>query len=164
MDVITTLFVATLRISVPYVWAALGGFYSERAGIVNLALEGMLLNGALAAVLAAHALESAGMPGAAAGWAGVAAAVAAGGATGALHALVCVRARGDQITSGIAINLLSAGLTELVLTLVFGSASNSARVAGIEPWRIPGLEAWSVTRTLVCTPLVLLAIGAVLGS
>ena len=160
MDALALFAIATLRITVPYWWAALGGFYSERSGIVNLALEGMLLHGALATVLAAHALEAAGVPGVTAAWGGVAAGALAGAATGALHALVCVRARGDQITSGIAINLLAAGLSKLVLTLVFGSASNSVRISGMPPWNIPGLADWSVTRTLVCTPLVLLAVMA----
>ncbi len=164
MDLIAPLIVATLRISAPYLWASLGGWYSERSGIVNLALEGMLLHGALACVLAAHACEQAGASGAVAAWAGIAAAILAGALTGALHAAACVAAKGDQITSGIAINLLAAGVTKLVLTLVFGSASNSARIAGLEPWAIPGLAHWGVTRVLFCTPLVLFAAVAVAGS
>jgi simple sugar transport system permease protein len=160
MELLAPLVVATLRIAAPYVWAAIGGWYSERGGIVNLALEGMMLNGALATVLAAHRLEQAGFAPATAGWAGVAAAALAGAATGGLHAFATVRARGDAIVSGLAINLLAVGLTELVLTLVFGSAANSARIGGLEPWPIPGLADWSVTRVLFCTPLVTLALVA----
>jgi simple sugar transport system permease protein len=164
MDFASVLVVATLRIAAPYVWAAIGGWWSERAGIVNLALEGMLLHGALATVLVAHWLEAAGAAPAAAAWAGVAAAATAGALTGGIHAFAAVRARGDPITSGLAINLLALGATELVLTLVFGSASNSARIGGLEPWPLPGLVAWGPTRVLLCTPLVFLALVAVLGS
>jgi ABC-type uncharacterized transport system permease subunit len=145
-------------------WAALGGYYSERSGIVHLGLEGTLLHGALVTVLVAHRLETLGASSDAAAWCGVLAGAAAGAATGALHALVCVRARGDQITSGLAINLLAAGLSKLVLTIVFGSASNSARIGGMRPWPLPGLAAFELTRTLFCTPLVVLAIAAAVAS
>ena len=104
---------AALRISVPYALAALGACFSERGGVINIALEGTMLIGALAYTLGAHA---SGSP-----WLGLAAAIVAGALTGALHALVTVRFRADQITSGLGINLLAAGLTRFVLTLVFHS-------------------------------------------
>jgi simple sugar transport system permease protein len=155
---------STLRIAVPYVLAALGGFYSERAGVINIALEGMLLNGAFACVLAASAGENAGLSGTQAAWLGVAAAAAAGAATGALHAIVCVRFGADQIVSGLGINLLAAGATKFLLTVVFGSAANSSRVEGIPSWSLPLLSDWSVSRVLFCTPLVLLTLVAVVVS
>jgi len=161
VDTLWLLVVSTLRIAVPYVCAALGGWCSERSGVINIALEGMLLNGAFACVLAAHGLEAAGAGGTAAAWGGVAAALVAGAATGALHAWVCIRARADQITSGLAINLLAAGATKFLLTVAFASASNSARIAGMADWMLPGLSSWSVTRVLFCTPLVFLALVAV---
>ncbi len=155
---------ATLRISVPYVFAAVGGFYSERAGVINIALEGMLLCGGFACVAVAHAAEMAGIGGASAAWLGVAAAGTAGVGLGALHALVCVRFGANQIVSGLGINLLAAGLTKLLLTLVFGSSSNSARIGGIPILELPGLADWSVTRVLFCTPFVWLTILVVVIS
>jgi simple sugar transport system permease protein len=110
---------ATLRISIPYVLASVGACFSERGGVINIALEGMMLNGALAYVLGANATGSA--------WAGVPCAIAAGLATAGLHALVTVRFRADQITSGLGINLLAAGVTRFVLKQVFQSSSNSSR-------------------------------------
>ena len=107
---------ATLRISVPYALAALGACFNERGGVINIALEGMMLLGALGYALVAWAT---GDP-----WLGVAAAVLAGVLTAALHALVTVVVRADQITSGLGINLLAAGVSRLVLGMVFGSASN----------------------------------------
>ena len=162
LQVAGLLLAATLRIAVPYLFAALGGYFSERSGVINIALEGMLLGGAFACVVAAHAAESAGLPGGVAGWIGVGAALAAGGLCGALHALVCVRFGANQIVSGLGVNLLVAGGTKFLLTLVFGSAANSARIAGVPALDVPYLADWSVTRVLLCTPMVLVAIAAVL--
>ena len=146
---------ATLRISVPYTLAALGASINERGGVVNIALEGMMLNGALAYVLGAYFTGNA--------WVGVAAALAAGVATGALHALVTVVARADQITSGLGINLLAAGLTKFVLTQVFHSSSNSSRVAGLPAWDLAGLARVPGIGQVLATPLVLITVALVLG-
>ena len=146
---------ATLRISVPYALAALGAAFNERAGVINIALEGMMLNGALAYVLGAWATGNA--------WVGVACAIGAGVATAALHALVTVLARADQITSGLGINLLAAGLTRFVLTAVFHSSSNSARVVSPSPLPIPGLGALPALGPVLSEPLVLLALALIVA-
>lgn len=146
---------AVVRISVPYALAALGAAINERGGVINIALEGMMLNGALAYVLGAHAT---GDP-----WLGVLAAAGAGVATGALHALVTVWARADQITSGLGINLLSLGLTKFVLTQVFHSSSNSSRVVGLPEWHVPGLAAVPALGPVLASPLVLLTVALVAG-
>ena len=146
---------ATLRISVPYTLAALGASINERGGVINIALEGMMLNGALAYVLGAWLTGNA--------WAGVAAALAAGVATGALHALVTVAARADQITSGLGINLLAAGLTKFVLTQVFHSSSNSSRVVGLPGWDLAGLARVPGIGAVLATPLVVITVALVLG-
>jgi ABC-type uncharacterized transport system permease subunit len=114
-------FAQTLRISVPYVLAALGGTLSERAGVINLALEGILLGGALTATLGA---EHGGVA------AGALAGVAGGLAIGGLYALVVLRFRADQIVAGVAINLLVIGLSRFVLKLAWGSASSSPTMPG----------------------------------
>src|SRR5262249_55711493 len=117
----------------------------------NIALEGIMLNGALAYVLGAWWTGNA--------WVGVAAAIVAGVATGLLHAFVTVRFRADQITSGLGINLLAAGLTKFVLTQVFGSSSNSSRVVGLPSWHVPGLSDLPAVGAVITTPLVLLTLG-----
>ncbi len=114
-----------------------------------------MLNGALAYVLGAYATGNA--------WMGVAAALGAGLATGAVHALVTVAARADQITSGLGINLLAAGLTKFVLTQVFHSSSNSSRVVGLPSWNVAGLGHLPGIGPVLTTPLVLLTAGLVLG-
>jgi simple sugar transport system permease protein len=144
---------AAVRISVPYALASLGACFSERGGVINIALEGIMLNGALAYTLGAHASGSA--------VGGLAAAVVAGLLTAGLHAFVTVGLRADQITSGLGINLLAAGLTRFVLTQVFHSSSNSSRVPGIEAWAIPGVSAIPAIGSVLASPLVLLAIALI---
>jgi general nucleoside transport system permease protein len=144
---------ASLRISVPYTLAAVGATFSERGGVINIALEGMMLNGALAYVLGAHGTGSP--------WVGVGAAVVAGVLTGLLHALVTVTFRADQITSGLGINLLAAGLTKFVLTQVFQSSSNSSRVVGLPEWDLLGLGRLPALGPVLGAPLVVLAVALV---
>jgi simple sugar transport system permease protein len=84
---------AALRISVPYALAAVGATFSERGGVINIALEGIMLNGALGYVLGAWVSHDP--------WIGLLAAIAAGILTALLHAIVTVRFQADQITSGL---------------------------------------------------------------
>ena len=133
----------TLRIAIPYLFAAAGGTLAERAGVVSLTLEGFLLGGAFGAVLGAHFGDSA--------WLGIGAAIASGLALGGLSALAAVRFRADQIVAGVALNLFVAGLARFLLQLFFGSSSNSPRVAGFE-----GASA----ADLAANPLVWLGLAA----
>jgi ABC-type uncharacterized transport system permease subunit len=144
---------AALRISVPYTLAALGATFSERSGVINIALEGIMLNSALGYVLGAWWTGNA--------WLGVVTAVAAGVATAALHALVTVRFGADQITSGLGINLLAVGATKFVLTAVFHSSSNSSRVVGLPLWDVLGVGAIPALGPVLATPLVLLTVALV---
>lgn len=144
---------ATLRITVPYALAAMGGSFSERGGVVCLALEGIMLHGALAYVLGAWYLHDP--------WLALLCAVLAGVATAALHALVTVTFRADQITSGIGLNLLAAGLTRFVLVTVFHSSSNSPRVAGLPDLPLGPLASLTALGPLLATPLVPLTIALV---
>jgi len=115
-----------LRITVPYVLAALGGTLSERSGVVNLALEGMLLAGAFTATVGAQAGGPLGVA------LGAAYGIAGGVVIAALYAVVVLRFGADQIVAGVAVNLLALGLTRFFLKLVFHSASSSPRVGGFE--------------------------------
>jgi simple sugar transport system permease protein len=146
---------AALRISVPYTLAALGASINERGGVINIGLEGMMLNGALAYTLGAYATGSP--------WPGVAAAIGAGLATAALHAVVTIGFRADQITSGLGLNLLAIGLTKFILRAVFHSSSNSSRVVGLPELHLPGLASLPALGPVLATPLVLATIALVLG-
>jgi len=146
---------AALRISVPYTLSAVGASFSERGGVINLGLEGTMLNGALAYTLGAY---YSGDP-----WVGLACAIGVGLLTAALHAVVTIGFRADQITCGLGINLLSAGLTKFVLTQVFHSSSNSPRVVGLPEWSLFGAAAIPALGPVLGTPLVLMTAAIVLG-
>jgi len=112
----------TLRIAIPYLFAASGGVIAERSGIISLELEGLMLTGAFSATLGAH---YSGSP-----WIGVLAGIAGGLVFGLIHAIATIRYRADQVVVGIAINLLAIGVTRFFLKLAFQSSSNSPRVNG----------------------------------
>ena len=141
---------AALRISVPYALAAMGSALSERGGVVCIALEGLMLNGALAYTLGAYATNDP--------WIGIGCALLAGLLTAWLHAEATVRFRADQITTGIGINLLAAGLTRFVLVQVFHSSSNSPRVPGLPPLPIGALARLPGIGDLLASPLVIATI------
>jgi simple sugar transport system permease protein len=103
---------ATLRVSAPLILAALAGLFSERSGIVNIALEGKILAGAFAAAATASATGSVGL--------GLVAAMGTAVALSMLHGFACITHRGDQIVSGVAINMLAAGLTVTLGRFWFG--------------------------------------------
>jgi len=112
----------TLRIAVPYLFAASGGVIAERAGIISLSLEGYMLSGAFAATLGAHYTGSP--------WIGLLCGMFGGLVFGLIHAVATIRYRADQVVTGIAINLLAIGITRFFLKLAFQSSSNSPRVNG----------------------------------
>jgi general nucleoside transport system permease protein len=91
---------------------ALGGVISERSGVVNIAMEGMMLTGAFFGVVADLAWHNV--------WLATLVAIVAGGAMALLHAVVSIRFRADQIVSGIAINIFAAGLTVFLVRRIFG--------------------------------------------
>jgi simple sugar transport system permease protein len=137
----------TVRIAVPYLFAAAGGAIAERAGVVSLTLEGFMLGGAFGAVLGAHYTGSA--------WLGLASGVAAGLFLGSVHAVASIRFKADQVVVGVAINLFAVGITRFFLQLAFGSSSNSPRVAGF------GAEAGSGSAAaFLSNPLVWLGLAA----
>jgi ABC-type uncharacterized transport system permease subunit len=107
----TTLWVfiaSTLRGATPLLLAALGGITSERSGVVNIALEGIMLMGAWAAVYFSVISGSA--------WVGMVGAIVVGMLIASLHAIASIRFKANQVVSGTAINLLAAGFTEYAYT------------------------------------------------
>ncbi len=94
---------STVRLAVPLVLCALAGLFSERSGIIDIGLEGKMLAAAFAAGALAAVSGSA--------WAGLAAGVAASAALALVHGFACITHRGSQVVSGLAINIIAAGLT-----------------------------------------------------
>ncbi|TAF08965.1 MAG: ABC transporter permease [Nostocales cyanobacterium] len=122
--------VASFHLAVPLTYAALGGLYSERSGVLNIALEGMLLSGAFTAAVTSF---YSGNP-----WLGILATLIVGGLVGLLHAFLCVSLRVDQLVSGLAINLVASGMTSFLARLVF-SGNSTQRLPEVKPIIIPGL-------------------------
>jgi len=146
MSVLLAFLAQTLRIAVPYLFAAAGGVLAERAGIISLTLEGFMLGGAFTAMLGSY---YSGSP-----WIGVLCGIAGGLALGLLHAVSTIRFKANQVVSGIAINLLAVGLTRYFLKLVFDSSSNSPRVAGFSA----GASSTALVAGLIHNPLITLGL------
>jgi simple sugar transport system permease protein len=107
------LLAATLRFATPLAFAAMGGIFSERSGVVNIGLEGMMLSGAFFGILVAAETGQ---------WElGILGAMAAGGTLALIHAFFCIHLRADQIISGFAINFLALGLTGYLFRSIYGT-------------------------------------------
>ena len=112
-DVVFLFVLSTLRLATPLLLAALGGLFAERAGVINIALEALLLAGAFTA---ATVTFFTGNP-----WLGLFAAVLAGVVVALVHGLACIRFRADQVVSGTALNIVFLGLPQLLAGALFGS-------------------------------------------
>ncbi|HKG12223.1 MAG TPA: ABC transporter permease [Pyrinomonadaceae bacterium] len=111
---------SAIRLATPLLLAALGGMFSERSGVINIALEGLLLAGAFTA---ASVTWYAGSP-----WVGLASAILAGAAIALIHAVACIRYRADQVVSGTAINILLTGVPALLSGAFFLSSGSTPQV------------------------------------
>ncbi len=105
----------TLEFAALLVLPALGGVISERSGVVNIAMEGMMLTGAFASVIITLAMHSLGVNDALSVILGVLAAIIAGGLMALIHALTSINFKANQIVSGIAINIIALGLTSYLV-------------------------------------------------
>ena len=126
----------TLMYSTPLIFGALGGTISERSGVVNIGIEGMMSVGAATGVCVAYAT---GNP-----WMGFVAAGLAGGLLALLHAFASITALADQTVSGIAINLIGSGIAFFVCRLVFG-AINTPTV----PKKLPKIFGTGMTHPIL---------------
>lgn len=131
MSFLSDYLVASLHLSVPIAFAALGGLWSERSGVLNIGLEGMLLAGAFASAAGAFYTGNT--------WIGILAALIIGGLIGLLHAYLCVSLKVDQLVSGLAINLASVGLTSFWARVVFSSGSTQ-QLPGLNTIGVPILK------------------------
>jgi ABC-type uncharacterized transport system permease subunit len=112
---------STIRFSIPYTLAGLGGVYSERSGVVNIGLEGQMLAGAFTAVAVTNISGNA--------WLGLLAAIFVGMIFGLVHAVVSITYKADQIVSGLAIIIFAAGITVFFSWLMFNKTQIKAEHA-----------------------------------
>ena len=119
---------STIRLSTPLILAALGGLFSERSGVINIALEGMMLAGAFTAAAVTYA---SGSP-----YVGLLAGIAAGTLIGAIHAVACIRYRADQVVTGTAINILMIGMPAFLSGAFFLSSGSTPQIPkeDLIPW------------------------------
>jgi ABC-type uncharacterized transport system permease subunit len=125
MEIVQTLAVildSTIRLSVPLLCAALAGLWSERSGVVDIGLEGKMLIAAFASAVIAHHSGSA--------WAGLGAGVLAAVALSLVHGFSAITWRGNQIVSGVAINMLAAGLTVILGNAWYGQGGRTPPLEG----------------------------------
>jgi general nucleoside transport system permease protein len=131
---------ATLRYATPLTFAAIGGLYCERSGVINVALEGMLLSGAFFGIWAddwAH-----GWAGNAAWLVGLAGAALSGMVFATIHAVWAIHLKVDQIISGFAINFLSLGITGYIFIDKYGNTGTPGNITGIPDIHIGFLQNW----------------------
>ncbi len=128
----SALIAATLRAATPLTFAALGGIASERSGVVNIGLEGMMLMGAFFGFLGADKLEHW-------GW-GIVCGVVAGAALALVHAFISIHLRADQIVSGFAVNFLALGITGYFFIEVYTDQGTPGEVSNIPSVSIPWIE------------------------
>ncbi|MFB5082725.1 ABC transporter permease [Symbiobacterium thermophilum] len=119
--ILITFILATLRSTTPLLLAALGGVFSERSGVVNIALEGIMLTGAWAAAYFSFLTGSA--------WLGLLGAIVVGMLMAGIHGVISIKYHADQVVSGTAINILAVGFTEFMLNRIWGQAGSSPEVA-----------------------------------
>jgi ABC-type uncharacterized transport system permease subunit len=121
------LLASTLRFATPLAYAAMGGIFCERSGVVNIGLEGMMLMGAFFAVWGSVWSGS---------WViGIAMAMISGGLLAFIHGVFSIHLRADQIVSGFAVNLLALGLTGYLYSSIYPDGTPTEKVD-----RVPSLE------------------------
>lgn len=120
---IVRLVISTFSMATPLFITAVGGIFSERCGVINIALEGMMLIGAFFGVVGAFYTKSA--------WLGLLFAIIAAGVFSIIHAVICVKYHSNQVVSGVALNMLASGLTVFLLDVMFGVKGTSDSVVTI---------------------------------
>lgn len=134
--IILEMFPIALMFGAPLVMAALGGLFSERSGIVNIALEGIMMVGAFAGASVTVVLEPI-TP--LAPWMGLLAAILAGMVFSLIHAFTSINLKADQIISGTAMNILAGGLTIYLCQIMFHQQRTRAFSSGLRKITVPFL-------------------------
>jgi len=149
---------STLRLATPLVLAAIGGLYSERAGVINIALEGLMLAGAFTAASVTYYAHNP--------WVGLLGGMIAGALVAMVLALACIRFKADQVVTGTGINILFLGLPAVLSGAMFLSSGSTPQIPkeNLLPelsHLLPGfLPQWRIiTDVSIVTVLALIAVA-----
>lgn len=126
MTIIAIIFTATIRSATPLIFASLGGNFSEKSGVVNIGLEGIMTVGAFSAVFFSY---KTGSP-----WAGLIGAIVVGALFGLLLAFLSINFKANQVVVGVAINILAASLTTFLLVEIWGRPGQTDNVNYFQAW------------------------------
>ena len=153
-----SLLASMIRLATPLILAALGGLYSERSGVINIALEGIMLAGAFTAAAVTVFTQNP--------WVGMLTAMLAGLLVAAIHAVASIQFRANQVVVGTAINIMFVGVPALVSGALFestGSTPQLPREQTLPDWNIPGIDRIPVLSQLLSghKPIVYIALLAV---
>lgn len=136
LQIVSTL-AATVRVATPLIFCAMAGLYSERSGVIDIGLEGKMLASAFAAAVIALELQSP--------WLGLLAGIVIAILLSILHGFACITHRGDQVVSGVAINIGVSGLTVVLGNAWYhqgGQTPNLSNDARFSAWQLPFAEQW----------------------
>ena len=137
MDLLYSILVSTLIYSTPIIIAALGGLFSERSGVVNIALEGIMMIGAFASATTIVFIESFTSF---APWISLVAGILAGMLIALLHAYLSINLSSDQVISGTAINIFAGGITIYLAEIIFKQQRTDTFERGFIKTTVPGLS------------------------
>ena len=148
---------SAIRLATPIALAAMGGTFSERAGIINIGLEGMLLTGSFAAVLGSFLTGSP--------WVGVVLAIIAGSLSAGVFSFFTVELKANHVVAGVGINILALGITTWMMQVIWGSRGTSPDVQGVPAIRLGFLENVPIIGTLFGeqSPFVYLMVLLIFG-
>lgn len=143
--VVFSLIFATIRSATPLIFASLGGLFSERSGVINIALEGLMLAGAFTAAVVTLQTHNP--------YFGFVAGLAAGAILALVYAVACIKFEADQVVAGMAINFLMIGLPALISGVIYDSTGSTPQIA-IED-KLPMISnslAWTSILAFVLVP------------
>jgi len=139
LTILGQLFNTTLVFSTALIFAALGGIFSERSGIVNIGIEGLMVSGAFASAVGSYYAEQADL-GALSPWIGLVTAAVFALLFSLIHAVATITFKADQVISGVVINFLAAGVTVYLVKILFEGAGQTETLNEVfSKWAIPGL-------------------------
>lgn len=141
MDFVLSLLAGAIRVTIPIAFAALAGMLSERSGIINMGLEGMMLFGSFFAVVGSYVTGSA--------WLGLVFAMAAGAVVGLVMAIFTIGFKCEHILAGVAVNILASGLTIVLLQMIWETRGKSSEVDGLGVVSLPIINQIPIVKNLI---------------